>query len=307
MIYNQLRPINLSDFRGKKEILDSLKVYIAASKKRKTSIDHCLFYGLPGTGKTSLAFAMANELDVQIRIVQGPSIEKPIDIINLLLSLGENDILFIDEIHSVDQQCLELLYSAMEDFAIDITIGKEFNAKVTRIKIPNFTLIGSTTMLYKIPSPLEERFGIIFHFGEYSIEELENICCRNSKILNLQLKKAEINLIAKNSKGIPRNLNRIIKRVLDYRTINPNIEILEILKSIGIVKDGLNEIDIKYLKKLNESTMFIGIKTICQYMNFDEQTIETKIEPFLITNKLIEKTPKGRKITNLGIKLLNSI
>ncbi len=302
-----LRPTKLSEFKGKHEIKDNLEIYIKSAIKNNSTLDHCLFHGLAGTGKTTLAIIIANELKHKIKIVQGGNIQKPTDIINLALTLQENDVLFIDEIHAINPQITELLYSIIEDFAIDINLGKDFNSKLTRVKIPHFTLVGATTNLGKIPRAFEERFGIIIYFGEYSLEEMLQIVEFYSKKYGTNLNEKEIKLVAKNSKGIPRIANKIIRRIKDFKTISPEISVKTVMNRIGIVKNGINRIDLKYLEILNDFDVPIGIKTISHALLLDESTIENKIEPYLIYCKYINKTLKGRSLTELGKKFLQSI
>lgn len=304
---NNLRPVNLNEFKGKPEIKQNLRVFLDASLKTKQPLDHVLLYGLPGTGKTSLATIIANELKRRIRIVQGNSIQAKIDIINLAMTLNDNDILFIDEIHAVNPQVVELLYSIMEDFVIDITIGKDYNAKVTRISLPHFTLIGATTIHGKIIQPLEERFGIIFNIKSYNQQEIIEIIQASCNKLDLHLSDHDIKLIANNSKGIPRIANRILRRVHDFKSYDNKLTVKKILKQIGIIHDGLSQDDINYLGILFRSDKPLGIKSISQIINIDPYTIETKIEPYLLTCEYIVKTATGRLISALGKKFIRNI
>jgi Holliday junction DNA helicase RuvB len=299
-----LRPTNLSEFKGKADLKENLQVYLKSCLAQNKSLDHCLFYGLPGTGKTSLAHIIANELKRKIRIVQGSSIQKNIDVINLTMTLNEFDILFIDEIHAINSQCVELLYSIMEDFVIDITLGKDFNAKITRIKIPQFTLIGATTLLGKIPKPLEERFGIVFNIKTYEINDIIEILRASMDKLELKLNQAELKILASNAKGIPRNANRLIKRVKDFRISDRNLSINAILKKLQIIDAGLDVDDLNYLRTIKNANRPLGLKTISQMINVDPYTIETKIEPYLLQKQFIDRSINGRHLTAKGIEFI---
>lgn len=300
-----LRPTNFHEFKGKNSLKDNLKIYIKSALHKKEPLDHCLIYGLPGTGKTTLALIIANEMKAKIKIVQGSSIEKNADLINLILSLEKGDILFIDEIHSMNHNCMELLYSIMEDFVIDIAIGKDMNTKISRLKVPHFTLIGATTMLGNIPLPLEERFGIILNLKEYTPEEIFEIVDVNTNKLKLNLSNEEKMHIVNNTKNIPRCINRVIKRIYDYRCVDPNISINKIYDNLRISHNGLEEDDMLYLKLLNDEKKPIGLKTISNILNIDITTIENKIEPFLLQKKYITKTTGGRLITEVGKMIIN--
>jgi len=270
-------------------------------------LDHCLFYGLPGTGKTSLALLMANERKCKITIIQGSSIQRPMDIYNFALTIKDNDIIFIDEIHAINKQCFELLYSLMEDYCLDITIGKDFSSKTTRISVPKFTLIGATTSLSKIPKPLEERFGITCYFEDYSVEEISQIISNAVVRNNINISKEEILAIANKSKGIPRNALTILSRVSDFKVVDPKANIKTIFKKIEIYENGLNSADIKYLMCFTKPDQVIGAKTLAQLTDFEIQFIEEKIEPYLFKNKYIAKTIKGRMILHNGWKLIEKI
>ena len=302
-----LRPIKLEEFKGKEKIKNNLKIYLESVKKTGKTLDHCLFYGLAGTGKTTLAFIIANELNSKIKIIQGNSLQKNIDIINIALTLNEGDVLFIDEIHAINPQIIEMIYSIMEDFTINIQLGKELNSRITKLKIPHFTLIGATTNLGKLPTSLEDRFGINIFFDQYSKQEIIEIVSDYLRKINLHLSNNEIKLIADNTKGIPRIANKIVRRVHDFKIVNPNITIREVLKNIDIISDGINRFDMQYLLALNNSEKEMGIRTISQLIGLDEFTIETKIEPFLISNNYVNKTNKGRILTKKGKLFLKNI
>ncbi|KEZ22829.1 Holliday junction branch migration DNA helicase RuvB [Ureaplasma diversum] len=302
----ELRPQKLADFIGKSSMKNNLGIYLNAAKKRSSCLDHILFYGMAGVGKTSLAFIIANELNVKIHIVQGNALNKPIDIINLLSLVQENDVVFIDEIHACHNLVFETLYSVMEDFAIDVAIGKEFNAKATRIKLPKFTLIGATTALGKIPKPLEERFGFSFFMSEYEVGEIIQLIKINALKIDLELSEDEISLIALNAKGIPRIANRLLRRIYDFKTTNSSWDVEQIFKQIKIYEDGLEECDLQYLLALYNHETDIGLKSICQITQLDPLTVETKIEPFLIKRNYITKSLKGRRITYKGIKFIKN-
>lgn len=306
MKLQSLRPNSLKEFVGKQTLKQNLKTYLKASAINNEPLDHCLFYGLPGTGKTSLAFIIAKEQNANIKIIQGTTIQKNIDIYNFALTIHEKDVVFIDEIHGINKACFELLYSLMEDFSMDITIGKDFNSRTTRIKVPKFTLIGATTSLTKIPKPLEERFGIQFYFEDYSLEEIQTIIANIIKKTNIVLIEEEILAIAKNSKGIPRNALTILSRVIDFKTLDAKANIKHIFKQIGIYENGLNNNDIKYLSCFHENSV-IGIKTLSQMTDFEIQFIEEKIEPYLFKNKYVVKTTHGRKILPSGLSIIKKI
>ena len=297
----------LSDFIGKKEVKDTLQVYIDACNKLKKPLDHCLLYGLPGTGKTTLAKIIANELNTKIKITQGSMIQRPIDVINLLLSLNQNEILFIDEIHAVNKQCFELFYSAMEEGYVDIAIGKDFNSKMARIKLPVFTLIAATTNLGKIPQPLEDRFGIFINMSEYSKTEISDIIKFYGNKLGVIFSNDDLLTLIYASKGIPRIAYKLVRRTLDFRLNNKDIQMSEILSKLGIIYEGIDKNDYSYLKLLQNHPTPIGLKTISQTINIDEETIQYKIEPYLLKNEYIIKTSKGRKLTNKGNELIIKI
>ncbi|MDR0856808.1 MAG: Holliday junction branch migration DNA helicase RuvB [Mycoplasmataceae bacterium] len=302
-----LRPTCLDEFVGKKEIKENLKIYICSAIKRKVPLDHILLHGLPGTGKTSLATVIANEMKSKLKIVQGNTLQRNVDIINLTLSLSDGDTLFIDEIHAINPQIQELLYSIMEDFSIDITLGKDFNAKPTRVSVPKFTLIGATTQLGKISQPLEQRFGIVINLKEYDIESLIELIQKSCVKLKISLSKSDCKKIAQNSKGIPRNANNLLKRIMDFKHFDRSMTVDTILQKLRIFKHGLTEDDLFYLNTLKNSKNAIGLKTLAQIIGSDENTIACKTEPFLLTNGYISKTSGGRIINDKGVELLKEM
>lgn len=301
----QLRPANLDEFKGKQELKSNLKIYIENTLNNHTYLDHCLFYGPPGVGKTSIAKIIANELNVGIKIIQGPEIKEKLDLITILYSIKENDVLFIDEIHAINPVCYELLYSVMEDFKLNINIGKEFNSKIVTLNIPKFTLIGATTKLGNLPDPFEERFGIIERIEQYTEEEIFEILSFSIDKCNLNVDKNILKVISQHSKGIPRTSKRILSRFMDHYTENKK-DPKKILQKIGIFNLGLNSMDINYLKILAANKK-MGIKSLSQMLNVDERTIQNKIEPFLIQMNLIQKNISGRNITTLGLNYLDNL
>ncbi len=305
MKINNFHPQSLNDFIGKDQIKNNLNIYIKSALSNATQLDHCLFYGHPGTGKTTLAKIIANELNTNIKFIQGNDIQSKSDIISAISSLSDNDILFIDEIHAVNQQCFEIFYSIMDNQIINIKIGKEGNYKITPVKTPKITIIGATTLYGNIPAPFEDRFGIILYLSLYENHDIYKILKTINNSLELNIDDNDLHKISIYSKGVPRIAKRYLTRYLDYKSIeNPDVDLF--FKSIGIYEYGLNEIDLEYLNSLNNNG-YVGIKTISQIMNIDEKTIISKIEPFLLKQKFVSKEINGRKITKQGIELLNNI
>lgn len=299
-----IRPLSLDEFVGKKDIKENINIFVESAKKRNACLDHVLLFGSAGLGKTTFANIIANLFNKKLKIIQGTQLKRNIDLINLVSLVNENDIIFIDEIHAISQECIETLYSVLEDFCIDIKIGVDNNQKITRVKIPKFTLIGATTNIDKLPKSLEERFPIFFFFDSYNDNEIKDLLRRTSNIFETELSEEELILITEHCKGVPRIANNLLKRIVDYRLINSNISIKNIIKKLGIYAKGLTDLDIKYLKALLYSDDYIGLKTISSIINTSSDIIENKIEPYLLKLELIKKTNRGRMITKKGVDYL---
>ena len=313
-----IRPLTFDEYIGQNSIKETLKISIEASKKRNTCLDHLLFYGPPGLGKTTLASIIANEMGSSIKITSAPSIERPRDIIGILMQMKEGDVLFIDEIHRLNKIAEEILYPAMEDFAIDLTTGKTQTVKTMRIPIPKFTLIGATTKAGALSGPLRDRFGIIYRLEFYTTEELTKIVKRTAKILDFKIDDKGAKIIAERSRCTPRIANRLVKRSADWAIVKGDGVITEdvalsALSALDIDEIGLDVTDRALLKlKINSFEGGpVGIETLAVALGEDIRTIEDVYEPFLIQKGLIARTPRGRKVTrlayeHLGIKLETS-
>lgn len=314
-VENTLRPTKLDDYVGQKKIVENIRIYIEAAKRRKEALDHVLLYGPPGLGKTTLAHIIANELGSQIKIVSGPTIEHAADLAAILTNLNTNDVLFIDEIHRLNRSVEEILYPAMEDYALDFIVGKGPSARNMRLKIQPFTLVGATTRAGNLTSPLRDRFGVISRLELYNVEELSTIINRSAKILGVELdSKATIEL-AKRSRGTPRIANRLLKRVRDYAEVKGNGKItLELtnsaLKLMDIDDLGLDYVDRRILdaiiNKFNGGP--VGLDTLAAATGEESVTIEDVYEPYLLQLGFIARTPRGRVALPLcykhfGIKL----
>lgn len=314
-----LRPLTLDEFVGQPQLKENLAVSIEAAKKRGESLDHILFYGPPGLGKTTLAQIVAREMGVNIRVTSGPAIEKPGDLAAILTGLSQGDILFIDEIHRLSRQVEEVLYPALEDFSLDIIIGKGPAARSIRIDLKPFTLIGATTRSGMISSPMRDRFGMLMKLDMYSPEDLAKIVIRSAGILGLEIADQEGPLeIAKRSRGTPRIANRLLKRVRDYSQVlgdgSVNLEAVNMtLEKMGIDELGLDALDRRLLKAVitNYGGGPVGLETIAAMLGEDAGTLEDVCEPYLMQIGFLNRTPRGRYVTaaayeHLGMKMLDN-
>jgi len=306
-IEGSLRPQKLDDYIGQSKIKDSLKIYIEAAKGREDALDHVLFYGPPGLGKTTLAGIIANEMGVNMKVTSGPAIEKPGEMAAILNNLQEGDLLFVDEIHRLNRQVEEVLYPAMEDYAIDIMIGKGPTARSIRLDLPHFTLVGATTRAGLLTAPLRDRFGIIHRLEFYSVEELQTIIMHSANILRAPIEPAGAMELARRSRGTPRLANRILKRVRDYAQVKHDGIITEkvaitALDLMDVDKMGLDHIDrnilLTMMQKFNGGP--VGLDTLAAAIGEDAGTIEDVYEPYLIKNGFLNRTPRGRMVTELA-------
>lgn len=302
-----LRPKYFNEYIGQREAKDNLNIYIQATKQRGEALDHVLLYGPPGLGKTTLAGIIANELGVNFRITSGPAIEKAGDLAAILTNLDEHDVLFIDEIHRLSRSVEEVLYSAMEDYALDIIIGKGPSARSVRIDLPKFTLVGATTRAGALAAPLRDRFGIVSRLEYYKQEELEFIVTRAADILSIGIEQAGASEIARRSRGTPRIANRLLKRVRDFAQVVGNGVITadiadEALKRLHVDKMGLDRIDRRVLKCIIENYDGgpVGIETIAAAVSEERDTIEDVYEPYLMQLGFLGRTPRGRVATKLA-------
>lgn len=306
-----LRPQTLADYIGQKKAADNLKIFIEAAKLRNEPLDHVLFYGPPGLGKTTLAGIISNEMGVDIRITSGPAIERAGDLAAILTNLNENDVLFIDEIHRLNRSVEEVLYSAMEDFALDIIIGKGPSARSIRLDIARFTLIGATTRAGSLSAPLRDRFGVSCKFEMYTADELKKIIGRSADILGVGVDEASMDEMARRSRGTPRVANRMLKRVRDFSQVkgdgNINIDITnEALEALGVDPMGLESLDREILRTIIERFKGgpVGIDTIAASIGEERVTIEDVYEPYLIQAGFLHRTQKGRVVSELAYKHL---
>lgn len=308
---SSIRPKDFDNYIGQSELKETLKITLEAAKLRNKQLDHMLFYGPPGLGKTTIAGVIASQMGTEIKITSAPALERPRDIIGILMSLKGGEILFIDEIHRLNKVAEEILYPAMEDFILDITTGKSQTAKTLRVPIPKFTLIGATTKAGELSSPLRDRFGMIYRLEFYSIAELSEVIKRTAKILEIKVTEDGANAIAQRSRGTPRIANRLIKRVSDFAIvkydgiINEKVanESLDILK---IDKFGLDTTDRALLNLIIEKYEGgpVGVETIAAALSEDVKTIEDVCEPYLLQAGFLQRTPRGRKVSPEGYKHL---
>lgn len=316
---NNLRPQYLKDYVGQSKAKENLKIFIDAAKMRGEALDHTLFYGPPGLGKTTLAGIIANEMGVNLKITSGPAIEKPGDIAAILNNLSDGDVLFIDEIHRLNRQVEEVLYPAMEDFAIDIMIGKGATARSIRIDLPEFTLVGATTRAGMLTAPLRDRFGLINKLEFYTPDELKLIIKRSAEVLNVEIDEDGARELARRSRGTPRLANRLLKRVRDFAEVkydgrididvaNYALDVMEVDK-LGLDNADRN-IMITIIEKFSGGP--VGIDTLAAAIGEDAGTLEDVYEPYLIQNGLINRTPRGRVVTenayrHLGLDYKNML
>ncbi len=303
-----LRPANLDEYIGQEQIKKNLKVFIKAAKKRDETLDHLLFFGPPGLGKTTLANIIANEMNSNLKTISAPMLEKSGDLAAILTNLEDGDILFIDEIHRLKASIEEVLYSAMEDFRLDIVIGSGPAAQTIKIDVAKFTLIGATTRAGMLSNPLRDRFGITFRLNFYNEDELALIVRLASEKLNTNIEKEASFEIARRSRGTPRIALRLLKRVRDFADVEESNITQKLAKyaldELGINEHGFDELDIRFLTLLADAKKPLGLSTIAAALSEDEDTIEEVIEPFLIANGYIEKTPKGRIATRKSYEIL---
>ena len=310
-IETSLRPLSLKEYIGQEKAKEHLRIYIDAAKARGESLDHVLFYGPPGLGKTTLAGIIANEMGVNMKVTSGPAIEKPGEMAAILNNLQEGDVLFIDEIHRLNRQVEEVLYPAMEDFAIDIMIGKGATARSIRLDLPHFTLVGATTRAGLLTAPLRDRFGVVHHLEFYTPEELQTIIERSANVLGVEIDSKGAYAMARRSRGTPRLANRLLKRVRDFAQVKYDGVITEevanfALDLLDVDKYGLEQLDRTILLTIIEkfSGGPVGLDTLSAAIGEDSGTLEDVYEPYLIKNGFLNRTPKGRVATDFAYRHL---
>mgnify|MGYP000125319376 CR=1 FL=1 len=303
----KLRPMTLDEYIGQEKAKANLKVYIEAAKQRGESLDHVLFYGPPGLGKTTLAGIIANEMGVHMKVTSGPAIGKPGEMAAILSNLAEGDILFVDEIHRLNRQVEEVLYPAMEDYVIDIMVGKGATARSIRLDLPHFTLVGATTRAGLLSAPLRDRFGVVHHLEFYNVEELKTIIVHSAKKLEVKIDEEGAIELARRSRGTPRLANRLLKRVRDFAQVQYNGEITKEVASFAldlleVDKMGLDQNDRNILLTIIEKFQGgpVGLDTLAAAIGEDAGTIEDVYEPYLVQNGFINRTPKGRVATEFA-------
>ncbi|MEF3254393.1 MAG: Holliday junction branch migration DNA helicase RuvB [Deferribacterales bacterium] len=312
LVTQHIRPKRFDEYVGQKKIIENLKIFVDAAKMRSEPLDHTLFYGPPGLGKTTLANIISNEMNVNLKATSGPVIEKPGDLAAILTNLSEGDVLFIDEIHRLHSSVEEILYPAMEDFQLDIVIGQGPSARTIKIDLPKFTLVGATTRIGLLTSPLRDRFGMVFKLDFYSQEELVHIITRGAKILNCVVDEEASGEIARRSRGTPRIAHRILRRIRDFaQVMNNGIITGEIakfgLERLEIDQEGLDKSDRLYLKTIIDKYDGgpVGLDTLSATLSEERDTLEDVIEPYLIFRGFIKKTPRGRIATKMAYEHLN--